>query len=273
MNNFNYWLTGLIEGDGTIIIPKTRKDSKGRLLYPVIRIAFHKKDTKVAFYIKNILGYGNIITIKTSNVTLLTFNKENDILNIINILNGKMRTPKILRLYLLIDWYNKYKNLNIPKLNRDNTTYDSNSWFSGMCDADSNFNVILTEKKGNNFRLQLQWRLEFSQKTYHGKDQLYWGMEISNFLDTSLYSRSRQKNDKIYSSFIITVFNKNSINILNSYLKKYPLKSSKYLDYKDWLCCLEWKELYEGRNLYNLVKSKKLEMNNKRNNFNWDHLN
>jgi hypothetical protein len=38
--NFACYLTGLIEGDGSIIIPKTERSLKGKLNYPSIKIAF-----------------------------------------------------------------------------------------------------------------------------------------------------------------------------------------------------------------------------------------
>lgn len=274
-NNFNCWLTGLIEGDGSIIIPSSLRDSKNRLLYPHIRIAFHKKDYELVNKIKNKLNYGNIIKIKTSNTILYTISSKLEILDLINRLNGNMRTPKIHRLHLLIDWYNKNHNTNIIKLDIDNTNINDNSWLSGMSDADSNFNIIISKRKGNNFRIQRQWRLEFSQKTYHGKDQLYWGMLISNYLNTTLYSRSRLKKNKLYSSFIVVAYNISSIDILNNYFKKYPLKSSKYLDYKVWLLCkdLEIKYKNNKKQLLKEIQSLKNQMNNNRKQFNWDHLN
>src|SRR5262249_31596882 len=41
-DKFSYYLTGLIEGDGTIVVPKT-KMTKGRLNYPSIQIIFNLK--------------------------------------------------------------------------------------------------------------------------------------------------------------------------------------------------------------------------------------
>jgi hypothetical protein len=42
------YLAGLIEGDGSIIVPKTIINQKGKLLYPIVKITFVKKDTPLA---------------------------------------------------------------------------------------------------------------------------------------------------------------------------------------------------------------------------------
>ena len=53
------------------------------------------------------------------------------------------------------------------------------------------------------------------------------------YLDVNLNSRNRLKDNKIYSSFIITATSQKSLDILIKYLTKYPLLSSKYLDFLD----------------------------------------
>jgi|SRR5690606_16922738 len=40
------YLTGLIEGDGTIHVPKTERSDKGNYNYPSIQIVFHLKDLR-----------------------------------------------------------------------------------------------------------------------------------------------------------------------------------------------------------------------------------
>ena len=45
---FNSYLAGLIEGDGSFIVPKVVKDKKGRLRYSKIKVAFHIKDKPLA---------------------------------------------------------------------------------------------------------------------------------------------------------------------------------------------------------------------------------
>ena len=57
---------------------------------------------------------------------------------------------------------------------------------------------------------------------------------VLTFLDVSLNSRERKIGDKIYSSFIVTAYSQKSLDIIREYLTRYPLLSSKYLDYLDW---------------------------------------
>jgi hypothetical protein len=37
-NMLGYYLAGLIEGDGAIIVPKTIRNQEGKLLYPKVKI-------------------------------------------------------------------------------------------------------------------------------------------------------------------------------------------------------------------------------------------
>lgn len=61
---FMSYLSGLIEGDGTIIVPKTERSSKGKVNYPSIQIVFHLKDLPLALLIQKNLGTGSIMRIK-----------------------------------------------------------------------------------------------------------------------------------------------------------------------------------------------------------------
>jgi len=57
--------------------------------------------------------------------------------------------------------------------------------------------------------------------------------EIAAFLNVNVNSRNRLKDEKLFSSFILTAQNQKSLDILKEYLTRYPLLSSKYLDYLD----------------------------------------
>lgn len=63
--------------------------------------------------------------------------------------------------------------------------------------------------------------------------------QIGMYLGVTVYSRSRSVKDKNFHSF--TVISKNKISNLKilDYFSKYPLLSSKYLDFKDWAQILD----------------------------------
>lgn len=67
------YLAGLIEGDGSIIVPKSIRNQKGKLLYPVVKITFVEKDLPLALKIKEVIKGGNIEYPKGSNYVNLLF--------------------------------------------------------------------------------------------------------------------------------------------------------------------------------------------------------
>lgn len=113
--NFCSYLTGLIEGDGTIIVPKTLRSPKGKLNYASVQIVFHLKDLPLALLIQKELGCGSLSKKKGVNAYIFTINSYEGLYLIISILNGNMRTPKIYSLNLLIDFLNQSKGSLIQK--------------------------------------------------------------------------------------------------------------------------------------------------------------
>jgi len=92
---FGHYLAGLIEGDGTIIVPKTERSSKNKLNYPSIQLTFHLKDLPLALLIQKNLGLGSLSRKKGVNAYILTINDFKGLVLIVNLINGKLRTPKI----------------------------------------------------------------------------------------------------------------------------------------------------------------------------------
>lgn len=72
-NLLGHYLAGLIEGDGSIIVPKTIRNQKGKLLYPVVKITFVEKDAPLAIKIKQVLNGGTIVHPKNSKYLDLLF--------------------------------------------------------------------------------------------------------------------------------------------------------------------------------------------------------
>jgi hypothetical protein len=295
------YLAGLIEGDGTIAVHNP--NSTTNKFAPKIIVVFKKADLPLANYLQNITQCGQVLIKPERGYVLWQIQDIVSIFTIVSIINGFMRTPKIEALNRTIDWLNNYiitgcaKNNNINKLlpktklilnkisileNKplDSSSIDSNAWLSGFTDADGNFSINIhkrTNKKST--RVQLTYRLEVNQN-YHKLDTeenkvSFFPIisKIGLYLGVTVYSRSRILNDKIYYSFIVVSHNKLSNFRICDYFNKYPLLSSKYLDYKDWSQILNLQNLNSLTTSYldNAIKIR-TDFNKTRTTFVWDHL-
>ena len=94
-SNLGYYLTGLIEGDGSIITPKQERDLKNRLCYPSIQLSFNLRDMPLALVIQQKLGFGSLVRQKGSKTYRLTINNYEGLLVLVFLLNGKMNSVSI----------------------------------------------------------------------------------------------------------------------------------------------------------------------------------
>jgi hypothetical protein len=91
----------------------------------------------------------------------------------------------------------------------------------------------------------LSFRIELNQNYHRAnvqgiKESFFTIMsKIGMFLGVNIYSRSRIVGDKEFFSFTVVSHNINSRSILINYFERYPLLSSKYLDYKNWIQVIE----------------------------------
>jgi hypothetical protein len=105
-------LAGLIEGDGSIIVPETTRNEKGKLLNPVIKITFVDKDASLTNKLMLTLQSGTLERPKGKKYLNLLIQDITTLYKIAVLINGKMRSPKIEALYRLIDWFNTRGNPN-----------------------------------------------------------------------------------------------------------------------------------------------------------------
>jgi len=265
---FKTYLTGLIEGDGTIVVPKTLKSFKGKINYPSIQIIFHLKDLPLALIIQKELGFGSISKKKGVNAYVFTVNNYEGLLYIIHLLNGNMRTPKINSLYNLIDFYQE--KLYIEKFPLDTTPLENNAWLSGFLEADSSFQVKTTL---NNKYPKFECKLEISQRQidHKGFSNLDFMEKIAKFFLTEVKETRLNRSNPEYR--IRTTNLQGNIKIKN-YLTNFPLFGTKHLDSIDWINVVDL--FITGEHKTKIGKEKIIEiksfMNNKRSCFVWDHL-
>lgn len=275
-NNVNnsqlgYYLAGLIEGDGNIWTQKTIRTAKGRINNPQIAFTFHKKEIPFFKHLKKVLGTGGIYERKVNNVCTYRISEKNKLIEIINLVNGKFRTPKLKYLHRAIDYVNEVHITHIEKLPLDNSNLGSNAWLAGMTNSDGNFHISLMGVYGSTNLIdkgRVICSFTLVQRVIDeptGLSCIPFMTEMANFFKCKINYKGVnamafvvQANDKHY--------------LTKEYFDKYPLMTSKYLDY---LCFLQG-QFYLGKRLTNEeiieIQAIKNCMNNKRIFFNWDHL-
>lgn len=262
------YLAGLVEGHGTIIVPSSERSQKGKLNYPSIQIVFQNKDFPLVTKLCEIIGQGSIHKKKKSSVYVYTVNNSEGIVYFVNLVNGYLRGPKYYQLVKLINYLNN-KDHSIVVKPLDTSPLGDNSWLTGFIEADASFQVRASLQKTSKTRLGLSCEITQARLTHYGFSTLDLMNFISAFLDVKLESTREDRKHPQYRVRTNSVLK--NIKIRN-YLVKYPLKSSKYLDFQDWCLVLNY---FENKthieNMDNITKIKN-QMNQSRIEFNWNHL-
>jgi len=279
-----HYLAGLIEGDGSIIVPKTIRNQKGKLLYPKVKITFVDKDAPLAEKIKELMGAGTIERPSNTKYLNLLFQDVKSLQAIAVLLNGKMRTPKIEALYRLIDWLNaRSPSSQLTKLGLDTSPLGNNPWLSGFIESDGNFySSFSINSKG--IAEVLRHYMRISQKALYSQDSDISKENNSNrqimekireFLGVkSINEIVRTRDNYVETSYEVRTSKKSSSEKLINYLNEYPLFSSKHQDFLDWVEIHKIRlskahKTIEGTSKLVFLKN---SMNTLRTQFNWDSL-
>lgn len=204
-DQFGHYLAGLIDGDGHF-------SSELQLV-----ICFNSKDKFLAYYLKKIIGFGNVYEIKGKNAVNYVISKKDGIIKILNLINGKLRNKDKL------DQINKYFKTNVKysdffiDFKRNDTNDLDNHWLAGFSDADASFQI---KKPSNRNEVKLNFQV----------DQKYDYLLnlIKNLFGGNLGYRLSQ--DTYY--YGSTSF-KSAKNVIK-YFDQYHLQSSKYKNYLIW---------------------------------------
>ncbi len=222
LNNeqLGYYLAGLIDGDGHF--------SKAQQLI----IVFSSPDAFLAYYLKKRLGYGNVRKVKDKNVYLLIVSNKQGMLNVINLINGKLRTEhRFNQLINNVLSHAKFTDQNL------NFTIDSsknfyNHWLAGFSDGNASFQIkIIKGTTSNKSEIRLNFQLD-------QKSSLLLNM-IKEYLGGNIGYRKSQ--DTYY--YGSTSFG--SAKRVIEYFDQYHLQSKKHISYIRW------------RKVYRLIQDKK----------------
>jgi hypothetical protein len=194
-----------------------------------------------------------------------------------------MRTPKIEALHRLIDWLNARSTdgFKLTKLGLDNSSLGSNPWLAGFIESDGNFYCeykLNSEGIAGTVKCYMRISQKQSYKPTNSEDNsnFYIMEKIREFLDVKVVTKiQRNKPNYIELAYEVRTTKKSSCDILINYLTKFPLFSSKHLDYLDWSEFYHIRIFKQYKSLEGTLKliSLKNSMNTKRTQFNWDSLN
>lgn len=265
-DDLSYYIAGLWEGDGHIV------KISDKIKNFTFAITFNKNNEKLANYLLSYIGYGYIRHKVKDNVIVLQLSNQKGLLRIIELLNGKLRTPKIHKFNDMIKWFNsKDSNLNLQIFDYDCSDLFNNSWFAGFTEADACFDIRLSSNKQRN---NIAFRYRIDQRMYDPITKSSYELcltLIANTFNVKLKVLQRKHG----SYYHISIVQLDSLKKLILYFDKYNLLGVKSLDFNDWLCAFN---LYQDRikitpELIDQLKKFKYNMNSRRINFFLSHFN
>lgn len=220
-DQFIYWLAGLIDGDGSLLVNKNKALT--------CEISVHERDVKALFKIKE--KYHGSVS-KRSNVKAYRWrvSKRWIIEKLYNDLNGKLITDG------KKEQMKKFSSVfNIEPVIVENYNFNVNTgWLSGFMDADGCFTIR------NNYTLTISISQKTSEILYSIKDKLQCG---------NVYY------DKRGNTFNYAVTDLKGIKNILSYLDKFPLKTTKHIESITFRKLVHYIELkYHYKNSPNKIK-------------------
>lgn len=282
-SNLGSYLAGLWEGDGHIWVPTTTNAPSGKKYTSHFAITFAEVDLPLVVLLQILIG-GTIRHKVENNAYVLTITSKTGLTKVIGLINGHLRTPKIEQFNAMINWINKYPPSVlacarggdcIPTQTVDHSEIHGNAWLAGFIEADGSFDIRVSQTSTGSIKNRVSARLRLEQRKFDPVTNASY-FEIMTTIATALGSSlsSSTHNDGIEYYLISASSAKARANIV-SYFTKYPLFSSKRLNYLDWLTCHNMivnktHITPEGRELALKLQS---GMNSKRTYLNWDHLN
>ena len=227
------YLAGLLEGDGHIDIQSD--ESTYRKINPKYVFTFHKDNLKMYEELRLFIGSGFFKQGSGDTIRFVVADKKGVlgpegpdqrgpgalvVLKLTNLMNGYLRTPKIMTFHRLIDKLNLNDSLEISKLPIDNSSLESNAWLSGFTEADGYFGVFISEfkpksedrKRSESRRVKCRFAIEQRQfdRPTNSSCKPYMEM-IANYFNVSLLEQTRTRFNTSDSTFFIHVESKEKL--------------------------------------------------------------
>lgn len=255
------YLAGLIEADGSIAVHD--KDSNAQKYRPKILVVFSLADKPLANKLASITNAGAVYVKKNTGYVLWQIQKIEDVIKIINIINGYMRTPKIEALHRAINWFNEFYNYSIDCLGLDLSPIDSNAWLAGFTTSNSSFIISAPHTRVLKYKLLVNFVTPNNEREeWYSSVYFLLFSKISEYLNTSFISKTKHSNNIKYT-FIIFVYLPQSQERLIKYFSEFPLLGKIYQDYEHWCEILSNKYNTKVVGKFKGVENLKIQLQNR----------
>jgi hypothetical protein len=157
---------------------------------------------------------------------------------------------------------------------KDTSNILENGWLSGFIDAEGSFDIRVSLIKNGALKNRVAARFRLEQQKIDPKSLLSYSNLFSLISQSLLVNLTASTHNVNKKYFLINISSQKARLILVDYLDKYPLFTSKYLNYKDWREChylIKDKNHLTNKGIETALL-KKSQMNNNRISYNWDHL-
>ena len=247
-NELGHYLAGLLEGDGHISLPYLGSTTLNRILNPRIVFTSHKNNLGMYTFLQSELGNIGRFQSTGDNIIRYIIGDMKGIIYIINLIHGKLRTPKNKRFNEMIKFINTKYDLNISESYLDNSTYLENSWLSGFTEADGHFGIKYVDKReksemkrSRSESISLKFRLDQRAYDKYTSTSMKPIMEeLASTLSCNLITY-KNKTGEVLSIYVSSFDN---IKTIINYFDKYTLIGDKLNDYYKW------------KIVYNMIRSK-----------------
>jgi hypothetical protein len=231
-------LAGLLEGDGHISLPSMGVTTLNRVLNPRIIFTSHINNLGLYAHVQSKLGGIGRFQSNGDKLIRYIIGDMQGIITIVNMLNGKLRTPKNHRLNDLINFINVKYYLSMTNSLLDSSDLGSNSWFSGFTEADGHFGVKIIESnpKSDTRKISVSENISLkfvvNQRSYdkpNKSSMLPIMQSISCFLSSNIKSYLVKPN--LNEVLTISVQSIDKLGFIVYYFNKYPLIGTKAKDF------------------------------------------
>lgn len=217
-SEFLTWLVGFTEADGSFIV-----NSRGDLVFVITQAT---TDKQVLEFIKEILGFGKVISQSAITSRYVTQNKK-EINILISLFNGNLVLPKRQETFhKFVQGFNIWaatgRLLLEPVAIKNRTILPTlnDAWIAGFTDGEGCFTCSINDIKGFSFNFNISQKWEINLKLLQHLSLLFKGGIVSKHSVEGIYE--------------FRIGGINNCKVIIPYFDKYTLYTKKSLSYRLW---------------------------------------